>query len=105
MPTRVCKGARVVLQITYGGDKLQPSTHGPLCIVLMGLRVAKVHKHAVAHVLRNEPAEPPHSLSDALLIGGNNLAEVLGVRAPGERRRTDKVGEHHRNLPTLGDVM
>jgi hypothetical protein len=34
-------------------------------------------EHPIAHVLRNESPEALHGLSDALLIGGNDLAQVL----------------------------
>ena len=40
----------------------------------MRLRIAEIDEHAVAHVLRHEPAEALHSLGDAFLIGGNDLA-------------------------------
>ena len=72
---------RVGLQATYSSDQLQPCAHGPLCVVLVGLRIAEVDQHAVAHVLRNEAAEALHGLGDALLIGRNDLAEVFGVHA------------------------
>ena len=36
-----------------------------------------------------------------ILIGGNDLAQVLRVHAGGERRRTDQVREHHRDLAAL----
>ena len=42
---------------------------------------------------------------DALLIGRNDLAQVLGVHAGGECRRADEVGEHHRDLAALGAVL
>jgi hypothetical protein len=42
--------------------------------------------------------------SDAFLIGGNNLAQVLGVHARREHCRTDEVREHHRDLAALGGI-
>jgi hypothetical protein len=72
---------RVGFQITYRGDQLQPRAHRPLGVVLVGLRIAKIHEHPVAHVLRYEAAEALHGLRDALLIGGNDLAEVFRVQA------------------------
>ena len=62
------------LQCANRCDQLQSGPHRPFGVVLVGLRIAEVHQHAVAHVLRDEPAEAPHSLGDALLIGGNDLA-------------------------------
>ena len=72
---------RVGLQSSHCRDQLQPCAHRALCVVLMGLRIAEVDQNAVAHVLRNEAAEALHGLSDALLIGRNDLAEVLRVHA------------------------
>ena len=60
-------------------DQFQPRPHCPLGIVLMRLRVAEIREHAVAHVFRDETAEALHSLGDALLIGRNDLAQVLRV--------------------------
>ena len=48
----------------------------------MGLGIAKVHEHAVTHVLRHEPAKALHGLCDAFLIRRNNLAQSSGsIRA------------------------
>ena len=104
MPTRVCSGARVLSAVT-ARDQLQPRPHRPLGVVLMRLRIAEIDQHAVAHVFRHEAAEAAHGLGDAFLIGRNDLAQVLGVHAGGERRRTDQVREHHRDLAALGGVV
>ena len=93
------------LQPAHRCDQLQPRPHRPLGVVLMGLRIAEIHEHAVAHVLRHEPAEALHSLGDALLIGGNDFAQVFRVHARRECCRTDKVGEHHCDLAALGGVF
>ena len=45
------------LQVTDGGDQLQPCAHGPLGVVFMRLRIAEVDENAVAHVLRYKPAK------------------------------------------------
>ena len=95
----------VRLQSAHRRDQLQPRTHRPLGVVLVRLRIAEVDEHAVAHVLRHEPAEAAHGLGDALLIGRNDLAQVLGVHARGECRRADEVREHHRDLAALGGVL
>ena len=83
----------------------QPGPHRALGVVLMGLRIAEIDEHAVAHVLRDEAAEALHGLGDALLIGRNDLAQVLGVHTRRECRRTDEVREHHRDLAALGGVL
>ena len=85
MPTRVCRGAWVFRSLT-AADQLQPRSHGSLCVVLMGLRIAEVDQDPIAHVLRYEAAEALHGLRDALLIGGNDFAEVFRVHARRQRR-------------------
>jgi hypothetical protein len=46
------------------------------------LRITKIHKRTVAHVLRYEAAEALHGFGDALLIGRNDLAQSSGsIRA------------------------
>ena len=104
MPTRVCSGAGV-LSVGHRRDQLQPRPHRPLGVILMGLRIAEINQHAVAHVFRHEAAEAAHGLGDAFLIGRNDLAQVLRVHAGRERRRADQVREHHRDLAALGGVL
>jgi hypothetical protein len=78
-------------QLANRFDELEPSPYRPLGIILVRLRVAEVHKHAVTHVLRYEAAEALHSLGDTLLIARNDLAQVLRVHTRRECCRTDKV--------------
>src|SRR5450755_1403770 len=90
MPTRVCNAVWVF---------------SLLSVVLMRLRIAEIHKDAVSHVFRDEPAEATHGLRDAVLIGRNDFAEVFRVHTSRERRRTNKVREHHGDLAALGAII
>ena len=85
-------------------DQLQTGAHGALGVVLMGLRIAEIDQHAVAHVFRHEAAEAANRLGNAFLIGRNDLAQVLRVHAGGERGRADQVGEHHCNLAAFSGL-
>jgi hypothetical protein len=67
-------------------DQLQPRLYCPLSVILMRLRIAEIDQHAVAHVLRYEPAEALHSLGNALLIGG-----VTSRRSSGSIRADSAV--------------
>jgi len=71
----------------------------------MGLGVAKIDQHAVAHVFRDEATEAAHVLGDAFLIRGDELSQVFWVHAGGECRRIDQVGEHHRDLAALRRIL
>src|SRR3954447_2356832 len=59
------------LLITYGTHQLQPRAYRSLCVIFVSLRLAEVDQHAVAHVLRHDPAEAAHSFGDAVLICRN----------------------------------
>ena len=69
------------VQPAYCLDQLQPRPYGSLGIVFVRLRVAEVHEHTIAHVFRHEPTGASHGLGDALLIRGDDLAQVLRVHA------------------------
>src|SRR5271167_1849362 len=71
----------------------------------MRLRITEINEDAVAHILRHKPAEATHGLGDALLIGRNDLAQVLRVHAGRECRRADEVREHHRDLTAFSSVV
>ena len=48
-----------------------------LRIVLVRLRIAKIHKDPVAHILGYKPIKPAYGLGDAFLVRRNDLAQVL----------------------------
>src|SRR5262249_33457194 len=65
---------RTDLQRTYASYQLQPRPDGPFRIIFVRTRIPEIHQYPIAHILRNEAAEPLHDVGDALLIGGNDLA-------------------------------
>src|SRR5262249_43133767 len=69
------------LECNHCCNQLQPGTHCALGVILMGLRVAKVDKHAVPQILRHEAAEATHGFCDALLVGRYDFAQVFRVHA------------------------
>jgi hypothetical protein len=77
---------RMCLHAAYGSYKFKPSPHGSLGIVLVGLGIPEIDQNAIAHVLRHEAAEALHGVGDALLVGRNDLAEILGVHASRQGR-------------------
>src|SRR5262245_51890272 len=92
------------LECDHRSDHLQPRAHCSIGIILMGLGVAKVDKHAVAEIPRHEPPETSHGFSDAFLIGRDELSQVFRIHLSGECGRTNEVREHHRDLPALASV-
>src|SRR4029077_18546020 len=83
-------------------DARKPSPNRLLRVVLMSLRIAKVHEGAIPRISCDVAAKSAHGLGDAFLIGRNDLPQVLRVHADGESRRTDQVAEHHGDVAPLG---
>src|SRR5215471_2313291 len=52
-------------------NQLKPSPDRSLGIVLVGMRITKVHKDPIPQISGDEPAEVAHGLGDAFLIGRN----------------------------------
>ena len=68
----------------------------------MRLRIAEIDQHPVAHVFGDKAVEPGDHLGDGAVIGGDDLAQILGIEPRGERGRADQIAEHHRQLPAFG---
>src|SRR5258706_10075388 len=79
-------------------DQRESATHSAFSVVLMGLRIAEVGEHAIAHVLGDKPARLADHLRAAVMIGTHDLSHVLGVEPSRECGRTHKVTEHDREL-------
>jgi hypothetical protein len=90
------------IKATDSADHAEPRPHRPLRIVLMGARVAEIHEHAIAHVLGDKPLEASDDIGDGAVIGGNNLAQILGIEPRRKCGRADEITEHHCQLPPLG---
>ena len=85
-------------------DDREPGASRALGIVLMRLGIAEINQHAVAHILGDKTAKAGDGVGDAAMVGADDLAQILGIEARRQRRRTDQVAEHHRQLPPLGSV-
>ena len=86
----------------YGLDHREAGAHGPLGIVLVGARKAKINLHAVARVFGDETIEAANRLRHAPVIGANHFAQLFGIEPRRQLRRTDQIAEHHRQLAAFG---
>ena len=105
IPTRTCK------RRAGRGDELrrrlddgEPGLHGALGVMFVGLGIAEIGEHAVAHVLGDETAVALDQLRAAAMIGADDPAHVLGIEPRRQRGRADEVAEHHGELAALGGV-
>ncbi len=64
-------------------------------------RVAEVHEHAVAEILRDRAFEARDALSRGLLKAAHRLAPVLGSERGRELGRSDEIREDDRELAVL----
>ena len=94
--TVVTRQGRV--QGAHGLDQAQAGAHGPLGIVFMGLRIAKVHQQPVAEILRNIPVKALDHRGAGLLIRPHHIVPVFRVELPGQTGGIDQVTEQHREL-------
>ena len=86
-------------------DDREPGASRALGVVLMRLGIAEIDQHAVAHILGDKTAKAADGVGDAAMVGADDLAQILGIEARRQRRRTDQIAEHHRQLAPLGGVL
>ena len=57
----------------------EPCPHSSGGLVFVGLRIAEIDEHSVAHIFGNEALERAHDFSHAIMIGADHLAQLLWV--------------------------
>jgi hypothetical protein len=65
----------------------------------VGFRISEIDQNPVAHVFRDEAVEGADHFGGALMIGGDDLAQVFRIESRRQRRRADQIAEHHGELP------
>jgi hypothetical protein len=90
------------IEATDSVDRAQPRPDRPLGIVLMRSRVTEIDQNAVAHVFRDKAIELGNDPGDGAVIGGDDLAQILGIELRRQRRRANQIAKHHRQLSALG---
>ena len=68
----------------------------------MRSRIAEVDQHPVAHIFGDKAVEAADRIGDGVVVGADQLAQILRVKSRRERGRTDEIAEHHRQLPAFG---
>jgi hypothetical protein len=95
-------GSQHPVQRPHGVHDLEPRVHGAPGIVLVGERIPEVHEQTVAQVLRHMPLEAVDRVGADLVVGADDLAQLLGVEVARELGEAHEVAEHDRELPALG---
>ena len=79
-----------------GLQHAEPRPDGPLGVVFMRHRIAKIHQHAIAKVLGHIAVKALNHLGTGLMVGAHHLPEVFRVQVPRQPGRVDQVTEQHR---------
>ena len=82
----------------------RPARHRPLGVFLMRPRETEIGQHPVAHELGDEPVIARDRAGAGVLVGPDDLAHILGIKARRHGGRADEIAEHNGELAALGDV-
>ena len=85
-------------------DDLHAGHEGVTARRLLGLGIAEVGESAVTLELSDHAAVRRDDCGDAVLVGVQHLVPVLRIERGREIGRTDEVGEHDRQLASLGPL-
>ncbi len=61
------------------GHEVQSGSNGPLGLILVGARVAKIGQHSVTQIFRDMALIAGDHLGDAVIIGPNDITEILWI--------------------------
>ena len=101
MPIRTFSGSCVASRPTASITP-SPARAARSASSLMRLRIAEVNQHTVAHILGDKTAKAADGVGDAAMVGADDLAQILGIEARRQRRRSHQVTEHDCELAPLG---
>ena len=80
----------------------QPGPDGALGVIFMRHRIAKIHQHAVAQVLRDIAVKPLHHLGTDLVVGMQHLAVLFRVWTCRQGHGARQVAAEHGEVASFG---
>jgi hypothetical protein len=83
-------------------QQCQPGPDGSLGVIFMRHRIAKIHQHAVAQVLRDIAVKPLHHLGTGLVVGMQHLTVLFRVRTFRQGHCAHQVAAEHGEVATFG---
>jgi len=81
------------LQHRHRLDQPKPGEDGAFGVMLVGLGIAEISQHPVAHILGDETAGLGDLLGAGTVIGTDDLAHILGVQPSREGGRADEIAK------------
>ena len=83
--------------VPHRGDEVEAGEHGAAGVVLVRFRMAEAGEDAVAGVVQQVAAVPGHRVLREAAVGGEEVAQLLGLHLLGQDRRAHQVGEQQRH--------
>ncbi|HVI61841.1 MAG TPA: hypothetical protein VM910_04490 [Bradyrhizobium sp.] len=96
------RGAR--LELSNGGDDIEPRPHGSLGIVFVRDWIAEISQYPVAPELGEEAVIGSRDTGAGGVIGIDHSAHVLRIEAGRQRRRANQIADHHGEVTAFGLV-
>jgi hypothetical protein len=93
---------QTAIEDVYRLNNAEPGPDASLCIIVMGLRVAKVDEQSVTKILGDLARKALDNLRTGGLVGVDHRQEIFRVELAGECRRVHEVADHDRNLAAFG---
>jgi hypothetical protein len=87
-----------LIQLLHPIDQRQPASCSALSVVLVRPRISEINQDSITHITGDKPPETLDRLGDAAVIRAHDPAQILGIESRRQRRRADKIAEHHSQL-------
>jgi hypothetical protein len=92
---------QILIQVSHGSMNSQTSPYCSLRIILMGLRIAKIHQQSITQELGNMSVKMLDDFRTRRLIGTDDFSVVFWVKLRGECGGLHQVAEHDGQLATF----
>ena len=79
----------------------EAGAHGALRVVFMRVRIPEIDQDPVAHVLGDEAGKKADCFGHGAVITDDDLSQIFGIDARGQRGGADQIAEHYGKLPPL----
>src|SRR5262245_59201368 len=87
-----------LIQVFHRSEDAQPSPYCSLGVILMRLRIPKVHQETVSQELSGVSFVALDDFSADVLVGTHYVPILFGIELGGELGGIDQVTKHHREL-------
>src|SRR5919198_6685012 len=74
------------MQVVHGSEHTKTSAYSPLCIVLVGARIPKIHQKPIPQELGDVPIIASNHLRTGRVIRTHHVSVLFGVELAGESR-------------------